>query len=291
MKKAFLLFLINSYFIPLYSQNIKIYDIETNRPVSFVTVSYFKNDSFIDSDYCDENGFVVIKNKDFNKIDFSCIGYETKSIIEISNVDTIFLKKKIITLNEVVIQNKKKSFSFLGHSTKKRKISISGSKGFEICEFIENPYKTEKTIKSFLFKIKRRKDYKTAVRIHFYKKLDTKLEPNNEILKQDVVYYFDGKIKELVEVDVSNYNIELPSEGAFIGIEWLGILNEKGDFVEDLENWNDTSIELNDEISNPITFIKSRYGQTKWHNTEKMKADIAKFKNFPNASFGIKIFD
>lgn len=291
MKKLFFLLLTVYNLNQSYAQTIKVYDLDTNEPVPFVILSYFKNEVNIGSDYCNKNGFVIIKNNEFNKIEISCIGYESKIITDITIVDKVFLKKKVIALEEVVILNNNDKKILLGYTDKRKKISISGSKGFEICEFINNPYKSEKTIKSFLFKIKRKKSFRTAIRLHFYNKKDDKIAPGNEILKEDIIYYFDGKIKDLIEVDVSSYNIQLPSEGAFVGIEWLGIVDQNGSFIENIDEWNDTSIELNDEIIFPYTFIKSRTGQNNWYNTEKLKKDISKFTNYPNATFGIKIFE
>ncbi|MFN5771655.1 hypothetical protein, partial [Flavobacterium sp.] len=220
-----------------------------------------------------------------------CIGYVSKSITNTSKNDTIFLVKKVITLDEVVISKKDFPFSVLGYTKNKKKIKLSASKGFQLCVYIDNPYKEVKQIKSFLFKVKRRENYKTAIRIHFYKKQPNNNEPGEEILNEDIVRYFDGKTKELVEIDVTKYWIEFPVEGAFVGIEWLGIVDEKtGEFIENKEKWSDTSIELNDASNKTLTFIKNATKKNTWSNTEQLGKDLG-LKNYLNASFGIKVYD
>jgi len=292
MLKIFLFFFTNLAI----SQSLFIFDNETKKPIPFTNISYLKDESIIDGDYCNENGlFTIKKNINFDKIAFSCVGYETKVVNDISNIDTLYLIRKIILLDEIFLsKNKSNTFSILGYSKSKKKIGLSGGKGFEICVFIQNPYKEKKYIKSFLFKVRRKENYKTAIRVHYYKTKSNIIEPNEEILTEDIVRYFDGKTKEMVEIDVDGLGLELPPEGAFIGIEWLGIIDEKtGEFVEKKESWSDTSIGINDEINKPLTFIKNTAKKDTWNNTEKIKEElkeIVKFKNYPNASFGIKIY-
>lgn len=286
----FLFFYVNTSF----SQRLYVFDSESKKIIPYVNVSYIKYDNIIDADYCNEDGFIDIKSKEnFDKIEFSCIGYENKLINTIN--DTIFLIKKIITLNEVVISKKNLTFSKLGYTKCKKKTTLSASRGFQLCVYIENTFQEKKVIKSVLFKVKRRDNFKTAIRIHFYKKQIEKLEPAEEILTEDIIRYFDEKSKENIEIDVSKYGLELPIEGAFVGIEWLGIVDWKtGEFIESKEFWSDTSIELNDSINKPFTFMKSRIKKHDWINTEKIKEDLKetlKFKNYPNASFGIKVFN
>jgi hypothetical protein len=277
----------------LLSQNIYVQDFESKEPVSFANIKYIKNNNIVDATYCDEKGYINLNNNNpFEKIEISCVGYETITIYDFPKEKIVFLTKKKIILDEVIISKKSINFSDLGYTKNKKKITLSASKGFQLCEFIENPNKEEKLIQSFLFKVKRKKNYKTAIRVHFYKKAINKVEPGEEILTEDIIHFIDGKTKEMVEINVLKYRLELPIEGAFVGIEWLGNFNEEtGEFISgDDKNWSDTSIELNDLIEEPLTFIKSRIKSNEWANTEKLKTNL-KFKNYPNASFGIKVFN
>lgn len=279
----------------LNAQNVFIYDKESNIPVSFATISYVKESAIIDSFYCDKNGFCNLKNNNlFDKIEFSCIGYEKKIIYTVNN-DTVFLTKKVIVLNDVIVSSNKNVFSLRGYTKYKKKITLSAYKGFEICTFVDNSSNTEKRIKSFLFKTRTQYGYQTAIRVHFYNKELNKISPGNENLNEDIIFIIDGKTKKTIEVDVSKYNLELPIEGAFVGIEWLGVVDDiTGSFVDsNVKNWKSTSIEFNDSINEPVTFFRNKLNNN-WENTEKMKTEfikIIKYKNYPNASFGIKVYE
>lgn len=293
MLKFYLFFITNLSL----SQSHFIFDSETKKPVPFTNILYLKEESIIDRDYCNEIGLFTIKtNISFDKITFSCVGYETKSVDNFSNIDIIYLIKKSILLDEVIIsKNKNTNFSILGFSKSKKKTRLSAYKGFEIVVFIDNPFNQPKDVQSFLFKVKNDQKFKTAVRVHFYKKDLEKLIPSEEILNEDIIKFIEGGTKELIEVDVSKYELELPIEGAFIGIEWLGAIDEKsGEFITDKTIWSATYIEVNDKINQPLTFIRSKFNNHKWENTENMKVEVKKYieyKNYPNASFGIKIFN
>jgi hypothetical protein len=79
-----------------------------------------------------------------------------------------------------------------------------------------------------------------------------------------------------------------------VGIEWLGIVDKNtGEFVEITENSSDTSVELNDEINQPLTFMRNNLKNINWSDTERLKNNFVKikYKNYPNASFGIKIYN
>lgn len=298
IKNFVLLFLI--YQIS-FSQNKKQHYLfcETSKtPISFGNVSFLNNDKLVGGSYCDSNGsYSFESNLKFNKIEFSCIGYETKTISQTQNLqDTVFLKNKIINLEEVIISKKHShELSLMGFLEYKKKFDISGGMGIETSVFIENTHNTPKHIKSFLFKVKRKEKHKTAIRIHFYRKLLDKSEPGEELLNEDIIKYIDEKTTGLIEIDVSSFGLELPIEGAFVGLEWLGILDENsGKFVEGKKSWNDTKIEYNDFVNKPLTFIRNRFKMEVWDNTENLKKEFEnylKIKNYPNASFGIKVYN
>ena len=289
-----------SIFILIYSlsfsQEIRILDSLTKKPLMYTNAKFYLNNKIIGGDYCDEKGKITINKIDFDSVEFSQIGYEAKIISRKFIRDTILMNQVAISLNEIKIEkNSKHKITSLGYINYKKKIRLSAYKGFEIVVYIDNPFNQLKEIQSFLFKVKKEGKFKTAMRIHFYKKDLEKLIPGKEILNEDIIQYIDGKTKEIFEVDVSKYEIELPIEGAFIGIEWLGVLNEKtGEFNMNDSNWDATYIDVNDKINIPLTFTRSKFADPEWKNTENMKNEfknIIEYKNFPNASFGIKIFE
>lgn len=258
-----------------------------------MNVFYKFENKVVYSDYCDQNGFANISaQKIFDNMEFSCIGYESNVRQKKDISDTIFLQKKSIALDEIkIVSRKNQQSTLIGFSQLKKETTLSAFKGFEICQFMENTFGKPKAIQSFVFKVIKREKLKTAVRIHLYAKHKNKFEPGEELITEDIIRYFDGKTREKVEIDLTPYNLELPPEGAFIGIEWLGIVDENtGKFVESKNAYTNTRIEINDKILNKYTFISSYKNEGAWSNIGNWR-EGAILKNPMNTSFGLKLFN
>jgi hypothetical protein len=268
-----------------FSQIVRVCDEDDKKPIPYVTAILAIQNRIVGGDYCDSIGFIKIDDKIlFDKIELSCIGYENKILDKITlNQDTLFLKKKTINLNEVIISNK--NVQLLGYTNLKKSQTPALGKGIETVVFIENIVDKPLHIKSFLFKLREAKK-KATIRIHFYKLLPDKFEPGEEISTTDIIHSIDEKTKELVEIDVAQYGLYLPIEGGFVGIESLGILDEKTENIED-----HFGFEFNSKLDKSITFSRNRFKVKIW---DDINARIKRFKpNFKtmNASFGIKVFN
>ena len=224
----------------------------------------------------------------------SCIGYTNLDISkEMIQNDTLLLKPAVYHLKEVLVKASKKiDRETLGYANSKIKSLLSAIKGMEICTYIENPYHEVKTIHSVLFKIRNPNKTKLGFRLHLYE-LDTiKKKPSKDLLDQNIIITIENKGKNVIEYDVSAYNLELPSNGAFIGIEWLGELNDINNFV-DAQQYENGFIELNDKTDSFTTFQRNRFSIFPWTNMERFKKNAEnyqKYNNCPNASFGISIY-
>lgn len=277
------------------SQQLIVKNATTKIPVSYANFSLFKDEQIVQGGYCSKDGEILI-NKDlkFDNIIVSCIGYENLDVAKglILN-DTLLLKPTVYHLKEVIVKsNKKQEFATLGLPKAKLKSLLGAFKGFEICTFIENPYHETKTIHSFLLKIRNPNKSKVGFRLHLYEIDSIKRTPKKELLTQDIIVIVEGNTKELIEHDVTIYNLELPSNGAFVGIEWFGVFNEETNTFEG-ENIENGYIEINDQVNALFTFRRSRFSFFPWSNMERFKKDTAPhqhFKNYPNASFGLKVY-
>lgn len=285
------LFSLNSY-----SQQFIIADSLTKEPVPYATVSCFTAGKITGGCYSDEGGLVLPdKAISYDRLEIASVGFEARQIGKEAIQDTVFLSPKSIELNTVTISNNidKSKEVVLGLLNEKKKINLtSGIKGLEAVVYIQNTTGAPATVKSFLFRVKKRTENRTAFRIHFYEKAEGKVEPGNEILLGDILAYRDKNTNKLIEVDVLPYNLQLPTTGIFAGIEWLGIIDDNGNFVkQDIDDDRDT-IEYNDAVNEPLTFERKRFDRYPWKNTASLKEDfkeLVKWKNWPNASFGIKI--
>ncbi len=292
MKNSFIVVLLFFKASLSFSQMIQVYDKENKKPISYVTVVFTNQDKIVGGDYCDENGFMKIDDKIvFDKIELSCIGYESKSIEKraLKN-DTIFLKNKAINLDEVVIS--KNNLATLGYTDLKKYQYGGIGKGLETVVFIENNTKKPLYINSFLFKIRKLKK-KTAIRIHFYKKRTDKFEPGEEMLTEDIVEYLDENTQGLVEIKIAKDGLELPIEGCFVGIEALGVFDNITKTYVDNRIYKEYLVfEYNTKIDKSITFTRNRFRVKIWGNfNESIRRGIPNFKKFLNLSFGVKVFN
>lgn len=208
--------------------------------------------------------------------------------------DTVAVSPKAILLDTVTISknNYNGKEVLLGLLNKRSKILSSATIGHEIVLYIKNTGNAKAMVKSFSFKVKKWGEHQTAFRVHFYEKTAGSTVPGNEIILDDIVVYSNSKSK-LVEIDVSQYNIELPADGLFAGVEWLGVTDADGKRIVEKDEERD-SIKCNNAVDELLTFERNRFGNKPWHDTSYLKevfADLMKFKNCPNASFGLKVVE
>lgn len=269
---------------------------KTKTPVPFANYYLFLNENIVKAGYCSEDGEIYIpKEVLYDKIKLTSIGYENFEILEKDiKDDTLLFIPAVYHLKEIeIIKNKTDELISLGYLKSKRKAWLSATKGRKICTFIDNPFGKIKLVHSFLFKIRNHnKDTKVGFKLHLFEKDTLTNTPGKELLQQDIIIILEDNDKKIKEQDVSNYNIEFPAHGAFIGIEWLGILNELDSIFSGVDTQNG-SIELNDDAKEFTTFERDRFSFYPWENFERFKDKVKEyttFKNCPTASFGITIY-
>lgn len=277
------------------SQNIVVLDSETKVPVPFATVLLLQNGKLIYGNYCGQDGNINIDaSKNFDTVEFSCIGYENKQNKRIDITDTIFLQRQAYELNEVVISGINK-IETIGYNSNKKSTFRGIDKGGIGAVYIENIHKKTMLIKSFLFtpvNTEKRKAY----RLHFYKPDGNAMWPGDEILNENITGFIEARTKGAVEIDISSYAIEIPVEGIYVGIESLGICDSNGNILPD-ENKTGLSYEVF-QTENPIYctqpgFFKSVgwINMTDWL-IKDMKASFdakPRKKDLVAPKFGIKI--
>jgi hypothetical protein len=294
MKNSFIVILLFFKASLSFSQTILVYDEENKKSIPYVTVVLTSQDKIVGGDYCDENGFMKIDDKIvFDKVELSCIGYESKLIEKLAlKNDSIFLKNKAINLDEVVISKNNLATSLLGYTDLKKYQYVGTGKGLETVVFIENNANKPLSLSSFLFKVRKLKK-KTAIRIHFYKKRLDRFEPGEEILTEDIVEYLYENTQGLVEIKIAKYGLELPVEGIFVGIEALGVFDDiTKTYVDTRIFEEDLGLEYNTKIEKSITLLRNRFRVKIWGDqNENFRRAIPNFKKFLNLSFGIKVFN
>lgn len=221
------LFILISFSI--HSQSIVILDLKNNEPISYVAIELFEGGN-IHYDYSNVDGvFTLPTNKTIDKIRFGCLGYESKEILFKEAKGKIYLTPKITLLKEVVVSSATK---FLGNLGNNLKSTYAAGKNHEHCFFIENTIGLESGIKSFQFYMGKLSNKLTYVmRFRLYKKDKYSIFPGETIEVQNNFFEISEKLTGLYKIDLADYNILLPKEGAFISIEIVEVKNKKGNKI------------------------------------------------------------
>jgi hypothetical protein len=276
--------------IDLFSQEIIIFDKELNLPVKYATISYYDSNQLVFSSYCNNYGIFDLNSKyKNNKIEITCTGYYPEEYRFTKINDTIFLKQQIEMLSEVSIG--KTNYTTIGYANSKKKSFLNGHTGFEMCTLITNNEGTLKNIKSVLLKVKVDNLVNTAIRLHFYEIRNEKKIPGNEIITKNIIKIFNSKFNGVVVIDVSNENIILPTKGCFVGIEWLETTNKQTNEKQLVG----VGIEFNDVLNELSTYFRIIEPNKNWQNTlgfknHQNKLGYFKFKNYPNLSIGLEVY-
>jgi hypothetical protein len=219
-------------FLGLYShaQNKSIVCDSLNKtPVAFATYMY--SGSNTDAYMTDVNGVMVINKLQSDKMILSCIGYATKTISLKTLPDTIFLNRKNIELDEVVVTKyvSKKTYTQIGyHDEKPRTFKVpfgnfakSGGKierAF-FAVYIPNKDSLNGIVSKLNFRVRKESNKETCyIRPYIYTIENG--QAVHELLNENIVIEVSKK-KEILTIDVEDRNIIFPDNGFFLCLEML----------------------------------------------------------------------
>lgn len=115
----------------------------------------------------------------------------------------------------------------------KKTLPLYCSSGVEIIEYIPNHEKHKGKVCAILYQLENKKDRKKAMSVikpHLYTVLAGK-QLGIELLPVDVplIYLKEKEKKIILTVDLSRYEIDMPQEGLFVGLEYLGEVDHETD--------------------------------------------------------------
>ncbi len=249
MNKLTILILFFSNFTGLFGQSIcgKIIDLESLTKVEYGTITIPNKQFGIVSDI---NGCFNIDTNEFDKSDIiyaSALGYYPDSVLlnEVFNTDTIIikLKPKKFQLNEVVVHPQRKQNIKLGISKTKKKIMWNyGMPGLQRAIFIQNKNNSKDLfISSLGVYIDTIGFSKAPLRIRILSKSENGL-PDKDLLESNVILR-NSAAGQYNIIDLSEYQIFFPQNGAFISVEWLKE-GEEYYFTKKIANGNKPPFEL-----------------------------------------------
>lgn len=190
----------------------------------------------------EENGEYLIGTNDKNKnLIFSALGYQKKTV-KVSESQIVLLSPSTFELDEVTINNKKE----------KKQLEIGKTKN-TIAEAFDNgprmdakffpyypEYKKTRWIQKAVILTDSRIDDAT-IKLHLYD-VDENGFPGNELLSKDyIVTIKKGVTKN--EIDLSDFNLEMPKTGIFVVFEKLLIKKNRVEKTIKDFNTNTTKIQ------------------------------------------------
>jgi len=233
--KIFILALLVSSQVFCQEYKFVVLDSLSKKPIAFAHIFTGNNNEGLASDV---TGAVILKQGYKEEaITVTHLGYYTKTLKKEVYNDTIFLKEKNTNLTEVIVQNKK--VQTLGYTNlKKTRYITTYGENIILAQHIPNKTGAAHTLKSLNYKIRSKKKDSLLVRAHIYSVDPITKKPNKELLSKSIIYPVRRK-KGTLSIDIQDQYIEMPSEGLFIGLEWLG---ENNDAAYGFTAGNDSSI-------------------------------------------------
>ena len=238
MKLTTILFLFFAANVAAQTKGV-VKDSLTGNPIAYVSI-WVENENI--GTTSEENGEYQIGTNDKNKnLIFSALGYQKKTV-KVSESQIVLLSPSTFELDEVAINNKKE----------KKQLEIGKTKN-AIAEAFDNgprmdakffpyypEYKKTRWIQKAIILTDSRIDDAT-IKLHLYD-VDENGFPGNELLSKDyIVTIKKGVTKN--EIDLSDFNLEMPKTGIFVVFEKLLIKKNRVEKTIKDFNTNTTKIQ------------------------------------------------
>jgi hypothetical protein len=198
-------------------------DAKKQVPGAYVTISTINNKLI----FCtDEDGKVTIHYKNYALSDsmlVTCIGYKNYKA-NISNlIDAIYLDPIDYKLNEVLIKPKKIKHTKLGNLALATIRSSQISFGCQKVLFIPNEGISGKisTIRYYMHDFSNKEFKFRPFKVRIYEPDSITGKVGNDILKNEIIAVLPRSEGNWVEINISQFNIMMPDNGVFIGLEVL----------------------------------------------------------------------
>lgn len=237
MKQITVLFLFLSTFV--FAQTKGIVVDENNKPIPYVSI-WVENENI--GTTSEENGQFEIHVSDKNKnLIFSSLGFE-KKIVKASDAQMVKLVSTAYNLKEVVILNKKETKEKeIGQTNGGVLQAFDNGPRMDAKYFPYSPsYKKTKFIKQVTIFTDSNIENAT-IKIHLYG-VDANGFPGDELLGKDfIVTIKKGVLKH--KIDITEFNLTMPSTGIFVAYEKLMIENNKREKAVTDEITHETKIQ------------------------------------------------
>lgn len=288
--RGVILFLLFFVHLNCFSQNLlikgKVVSENNTNPLAFVNIAILGR---MEGTYSNEDGIFNLYTFVNDTILFSSVGYKSKmlpvSSITISQKLTVELIEDSVNLSELIFSVKKyrgriyqSEFGF--HNSKKRVRLSTSSPGLQYATFIQNSSKTRGYVTKILLKIKSTEP--NSIKLNFYSSnKDGVKGPQKNLLKKDIIINLKNRAG-ILKLDISEYYIDFPENGIFIGVEFMGNLDEYGVLMPK---------EKNVYIGSKIYFSKEDEYSNTWINfmNKKWTRDYFSASKNSNLMIGLQV--
>lgn len=236
----------------------------TGNPISYVSI-WVENENI--GTTSEENGEFAITISDKNKnLIFSALGFKKKTM-KASEANEVSLVPTALDLPEVMISNRKD----------KKQMEIGRRRG--VAEAFDNGPRMDAKFFPFLPEYKKTRWIKSAavftdsrideatIKLHLYE-IDQNGFPGEEMLTKDLIVPIKRGISK-TEVDLTDFNLEMPKNGIFVVVEKLLIEKNKLKKTIKDQNTNTTKIQV---TYSPLVLYNSvekeflfSFSGGKWH--------------------------
>lgn len=246
-----------------------IYDDIANVPISYSTVELRGSRTGTIADFVGYFELEITSNNLSDTLVFSALGYEQVMIFASTLIEgenhKIFMSRKVFEIPVIAVKAKNIKKVVLGNN---RRIAIGSlymdTHGQQTALYIKNKKKIDGKIKSVKYYLSGKGNTDAPFRVRIYEKDSVSNKPGKDLLPQMLVVKPD-KRKGWFKIDVSEFNIKIPSDGFFVAFE--GVFPNDYDYYMRGKDFKDISdLEDPDKTDLPTTIS---YGQRLGYSGKK----------------------
>lgn len=243
MKKLLLIIITTFTTLVLSQEKIQIIDAQTQIPISFATITFGEGLG----GFTDEKGYFTFDKK--QSFSVSMLGYQTLSVSESDFRNNIALEVEPILIDEIVVSNKKGKQKIVRQKPYWKNStwldSYTPQIGNEIAVLIPNDKKQNMILSKIIIPVatnpmrifdKNKNPFisrdnfpYTIIRIQFYKNENN--SPKELLYFDRIVVNVHNSNEKFKEIDLENFGIDIPENGLFVGVEFIGVTDENQKYV------------------------------------------------------------
>lgn len=243
MKKLLLIIITTFTTLVLSQEKIQIIDAQTQIPISFATITFGEGLG----GFTDEKGYFTFDKK--QSFSVSMLGYQTLSVSESDFRNNIALEVEPILIDEIVVSNKKGKQKIVRQKPYWKNStwldSYTPQIGNEIAVLIPNDKKQNMILSKITIPVatnpmrifdKNKNPFisrdnfpYTIIRIQFYKNENN--SPKELLYFDRIVVNVHNSNEKFKEIDLENYGIDIPENGLFVGVEFIGVSDKNQKYV------------------------------------------------------------